>query len=188
MIWEYTNRIWSGNFQLDPDYPFCAEEERHSFFKDVADSEIKFVEASTVEIRGGDSRNIVALERMDPLENGTNLNSIFGRFVRFLQFRINLGNASLSPITLNLTGNAPNIEKIKFEDENKFTVLQRLAECYQCYLFEDRFGTLRMEHKETGEDWEETLSYLKFTSMRVEGIILLNVSSWISAKVYLAHR
>lgn len=121
-------------------------------------------------IRGGDKRNTVLSNPWQEITSGANLNSIFGRFVRFVQFKfvVNEGEGENS-VTIYLAGNAPNIEKIKFEDENKFSVLQKLADCYQCYLFEDRFGTLRMEHKETTEDWEETLDYLKFTGMKVEG-------------------
>lgn len=121
-------------------------------------------------IRGGDKRNTTISNPWKEITSETNLNSIFGRFVRFVQFKfiINEGEGENS-VTIHLTGGAPNIEKIKFEDENKTSVLQKLADCYHCYLFEDRFGTLRMEHKETTEDWEDTLDYLKFTGMRVEG-------------------
>lgn len=124
----------------------------------------------TVEVRGGDTRKILALEGWQPLNNGQNLNSIFARFVRFIQFKITLNNASLDYIDIRLIGNAPNVSGIKFEDVNKFNALQKLAECYQCYLFEDRLGTLRMEHKEIAEDWEEYLPYLQFTNMEVSGI------------------
>ena len=124
----------------------------------------------TAYVRGGDKRNIAISNSWVEITSGTDLNTIYGRFVRFLQFKFEITSGSgTNNITISLTGNAPEIEKIKFEDENKFTVLQRLAECYQCYLFEDRFGTLRMEHKEVTEDWEDTLAYLKFTGMEVAG-------------------
>lgn len=124
------------------------------------------------QVRGGDERNMAVSNAWRNIASEADLNSVFGRFVRFVQFRfvIEEGAGENNHISIVLTGNAPVVQSIKLENDNKLSALQKFVECYQCFVFEDRFGTIRIEHKEAAEDWQAEMKYLQFSGMDISGV------------------
>lgn len=116
-------------------------------------------------VRGADARKDVTLSAWQSITSGTDLNTVFGKLVRFLQFKLVLTDATINSLTISLTGNAPPVEKVVFPaGGRKFDALLKFVECYACTVFEDRWGTLRIEHKENEEDYIDTIEDRKYVS------------------------
>lgn len=119
---------------------------------------------ATVNMRFGNTMAETKEQEWQGVSNNDDL-SVFG-FHRYIQFDIDYGEG-FNGITINLTGNAPNVERVVFRsDMSRMNALNKLVECYKCYIWEDPNGVLRIEHREAQEDYSLEVAYGNFTDLK----------------------